>query len=115
MFGSIAHLMYRRRWYVLGAWFVALIVAGVLAAQAPSLLGAPDYTFKASDSGRVATILDKTFHQNGLKTTLVILSSPAARVDDASFRSAVQTVVSRLRSDPALRVDRLDNPLVSHD
>src|SRR5947209_10061435 len=54
MFGTIARLMYRRRWYVVGIWVVAFIVAGIGAANVSSVLGPGDFTQKGSDSAKAA-------------------------------------------------------------
>lgn len=115
MIGRLAHLMYRRRWQVLGAWLVVVLVASVFAAQASSLLGAPDYGVPGSESQRTGAILDGTFHQNGQKTTIVILTSPTRTVSDPAFVSAVGKLAARLRADQRLQLDGVDNPLVSHN
>lgn len=115
MIGRLAHVMYRRRWTVLGTWLVVLIAAGTFAAQASSLLGAPDYGDPGSESARAGAILDRTFHQNGQKTTLIILTNPSLTVSDPAFRRPVSRLAARLLHDPALHLSAVDNPLVSHN
>jgi putative drug exporter of the RND superfamily len=115
MIGRLAHLMYRRRWSVIGAWVFVLVVAGIFAAQASSLLGAPDYSDPGSQSARAGAVLDRTFHQNGQKTTLVILTSKTLTADQASFRAPVARLAARLLADRALHFNAVDNPLVTHN
>jgi putative drug exporter of the RND superfamily len=115
MFGALAGFMYRRRWAVVGGWVAILLIAGVFAAQASKLLGAPDYTYPSSESSRAASVLEKTFHQNGLKTTEVILTSASGPVTDPAVKRAVSELITRLRSDRRLSVDTVENPLVTHN
>ena len=115
MIGRLAHLMYRRRWTVLGIWLVAVIAAGIFASQTSALLGAPDYGDPGSESARAGAILDRTFHQNGQKTTLIILTNRSLTVADPGFRRPVAGLTRGLMADPALHLSAVDNPLVSHN
>ncbi|GAC1332263.1 MAG: MMPL family transporter [Chloroflexota bacterium] len=113
MFGSLAHLIYRRRWYVLGAWLIVLIVAGGLASQVGSVLGPGDFVNKGSDSYKASVLPDSKFHQNDQKVSLVVMHNPSATVDSLTFRDAVASTALRIRSDSALKVSYLDNPVAS--
>jgi RND superfamily putative drug exporter len=113
MLRTFARLMYRRRWPVLGVWLIVLIAAGALASQVGSVLGPGDFVNKGSDSYRAAALLDTKFHQNDQKVSLVVLHSPGATLSDPAFRSAVNATAARIRSDTALRVSYLDNPVMS--
>ena len=113
MFGRLAHLMYRRRRAVLGAWLVILIVAAALAAQVGSVLGPADPVAPGSDSAKAAALLDTSFHQNDQKVTLVVIHAPRAGIHDATFRAAVAATAARIRADAGMRIAYLDNPLVS--
>ena len=113
MLRSLAHVMYRRRWFVLGVWVLILIAAGALASQVGSVLGPGDFVNKGSDSYQAAALLDTKFHQNDQKVTLVVLHNPGATLADPSFQSAVNAAVARIRADTTLRVSYLDNPIVS--
>ena len=113
MFGKLAHLMYRRRWYVIGVWLLVLVAAGSLAAQVSHVLGPGDFVQKGSDSAKASALLDTKFHQNELKVTLVVMHAANAGVGDVSFRHAAGSVAARIRADRGMRVSYLDNPLVS--
>ena len=113
MFATLAHTVYRRRWYVVGAWLVILIVAAGLSSQVGSVLGPGDFVNKGSDSYKAATLLNNKFHQDNQKVSLIVFHNPAATIDSPSFRSAVDATAARVRSDAPLRVSYLDNPIVS--
>src|SRR6185437_2178270 len=91
VFGRLAHLMYRRRRAVVGAWLAILIVAGALASQVGSVLGPASLVTSGSDSAKAAALLDTSLHQNDQKVTLVVIHDPRA----------------------GMHVAYLDNPLVS--
>src|SRR5689334_8925135 len=88
VFDTLAHLMYRRRWYVLSTWLVILLVAGALAGRVGSVLDAGDFTATGSDSARATQVLDLQFHQNDQKVVLVVFHHAQATVQDATFRAA---------------------------
>jgi RND superfamily putative drug exporter len=113
MFGSLAHLMYRRKWIVLGIWLVLLAVCGAVSSQVLSVLGPGDFVNNGSDSYKAANLLDSKFHQNDQKVSLVILHNPTATIADASFKNAVNATAARIRAYTPLHVSYLDNPLVS--
>jgi RND superfamily putative drug exporter len=115
MFGRIAHFIYRRRWPVLGVWFVILVIAGVMASQVGSVLGPGDFVDKGSDSYKASLLLDTKFHQNDQKVSLVVMHDPASTSSSPAFRAAVAGVVTRIRADSALKVSYLDNPLASNN
>jgi RND superfamily putative drug exporter len=115
MFGRIAHFMYRRRWYVVSAWVVVLVVAAVLALQVNSVLGPGNFTQKGSESATAATIIDSKFHQNDLKVTIVTLRDPSAAVGTPALARVTDTIVRRIRADAGLKVSYLDNPLTSNN
>lgn len=113
MFQSLAHLIYRRRWYVAGLWIILLVVAIGLASQVGSVLGPGNFVEKGTDSARAADILDRQFRQNDLKVTIVVVHSAAAGIHDPAFSSAVRGMVTRIGADSPLRVGYLDNPLLT--
>ncbi len=113
MFGKLAHLMYRRRKAVVGAWLAILVVAAALASQVGSVLGPASLVSPGSDSAKAAALLDTSLHQNDQKVTLVVIHDPRAGIHDATFRAAVAATAARIRADAGMRVAYLDNPLVS--
>lgn len=113
MFEKLAHLMYRRRRLVLGAWALVLLVAAGLASQVGSVLGPGDPVSKGSDSDKAAVLLDSQFHQNDQRVSLIVLHNPEATIGSPAFRSAVAATTARIRADRALRVSYLDNPLAT--
>src|SRR5579884_4492525 len=72
----IAEFAARRRWQVVIAWVLILIGAGAGAARVDSVLGPGSFVQKGSDSDRAATLLDRYFHQNDQRVTLVLVRDP---------------------------------------
>jgi putative drug exporter of the RND superfamily len=107
--------MYRRRWLVIGAWVVILIVAFSQARQVGSVLGPGDFTLPGSDSWKASQILQNTFHQADNQISLVVLDSPESTIHDLSLTRAVDGLAARIRAYRPLRVRYLDNPVVSHN
>jgi RND superfamily putative drug exporter len=107
--------MYRRRRYVVGSWFVVLIVAGALAMQVGKVLGPGDFVLKGSDSATARAALNKQFHQDDQKIIEVVVRNDRATLRDASFRDGVHSVVAKIRADRALRIGYLDDPTISNN
>ena len=115
MFGTLGRLMYRRRWYVVGAWLVVLALAMTQAAQVGKVLGPGDFVLKGSDSDKARVILNQQFHQDNQKVLLVVLKNNAATIHDASFRDAVHATVAKIRADRPLQVQYVDDPTISNN
>jgi uncharacterized membrane protein YdfJ with MMPL/SSD domain len=115
MFGTLARVMYRRRWYVVGFWFIVLVLAITQAAQVGKVLGPGEFVQKGSDSDKARVVLSQQFHQDDQKTTLVVLQNSHATIRDASFRNAAHTTESKIWADRGLHVQSIDNPLVSNN
>lgn len=113
MFEILAHVTYRRRWFVLAAWLLTLSVAAGLASQVGSVLGPGDFAIKNSESARAATVLNDRFHLDSSKVTLVVMVSPKGPITAPVFRRTVARTASRIQADQAARVVFVDNPLVS--
>ena len=111
MIGSLAHLMYRHRWWVIAAWLVILIAAGSQAMQVNSILGPGDFTQKGSDSIKAAALLDKHLHENDNRTVLVLIASRAETVTSRAFRQTTATIERRIAADHGLRSPAIVNPL----
>jgi putative drug exporter of the RND superfamily len=79
----------RRRWVVLGAWALVLIVC---AASYPALehsLGAPDYGVDGAESARAAQLLEQRFAGHGAEQDVLVFYSPTRRADEAVYRAVV--------------------------
>ena len=110
MFARLAHLMYRRRWYVVGAWLLVLVLAITQAVQVGKVLGPGDFSIKNSDSGKALTLLQKKLNQNDHAQALVLLRSSNLTVDDPRFKEAVARVIRNARNDKPLHVATVTNP-----
>jgi uncharacterized membrane protein YdfJ with MMPL/SSD domain len=114
VFGRWAHLMYRRRRLVLGIWLVVLVMSIPAALQVGSVEGPGTFTIPNSPSDRVATILSDQLHQSGDTDVLIVVHCKTGVITDPSCASAITTLIGRVRSDAALEIRRIDNPLVTH-
>src|SRR5437588_8868499 len=113
MFGNVARTMYRRRRWVVGVWIAVFIVSMAMASQVSKVLGPGEFTIPGSDAAKASGILDKKFHQNDQKVTLVALQNSRSLVTAPANRQTVGAAVARIQSDHALKANYLDNPVVS--
>src|SRR5579884_252274 len=115
MFASLAHLAYRRRWYVVGLWLVLLAVGLAGASQVNKVLGPGDFSKKGSDAATASAILARTFHQNDQQTVVVVVRDPAATAGTPAFARVIGAEMHRIAGDRALHVTAIENPLLAHD
>lgn len=115
MFEKWTHLIYLRRWHVIGVWLVILPVAVVLASQVGSVLGPGDFTIPGSQTSKAAKILQTQFHQNGYTETLIVARSTSGRLTSPVFKTGVASIVNRVRSDTGLHATFVENPLISRN
>jgi RND superfamily putative drug exporter len=114
MFERLAHLAYRRRWTIIGVWLLLLVVSVVGAYNVGSVLGPGDFVIEGSSSAQAAAILNRAFHQDPQRTLLVVVRGRRPHIINApSFQTKVASVARRIRTDLALRISYLDNPLVA--
>ncbi|HZT95889.1 MAG TPA: hypothetical protein VFB34_03525 [Chloroflexota bacterium] len=97
MFARWAHLMYRRRWYVICVWVLLLAGAVLLALQAGSVLRPGDFTIPGSQSDRAAIILQRQFHQNTQTDLEILVVSHSGSIYSGAFATAVATVAGHGR------------------
>lgn len=115
MFAALAHLVYRRRWYVVALWLVILAVGVAGAAQVNTVLGPGDFTKKGSDAATASAILAKTFHQNDQQTVLVVVRDPAATAGSPAFARVIGAELHRIAGDRPLHLSAIQNPLLAHE
>ena len=89
--------MARHKWWVLGAWIVVLVVAGLSYPHLMSNLSAPDYSVTGSDSEEVADLIWKDFTAIGAEQDIVVFDSAKLKTTDTEYKDAVGRVVKALK------------------
>jgi RND superfamily putative drug exporter len=99
MLARLAAVCYRRRWRILIAWVVALVVVNVLA---NTLGGDLLKVFKlpGTESQRTFDVLEKQFGQKGDTGQLVYRVKGDATVRDPQVRAEIQPVIDELKKQP---------------
>ena len=96
--------MVRRRWWVVGFWVVVAAALGAtLAPHTSEVLKGGGYTADGSQSIRVDSILDKEFHQSGIRDATIVFKSSSLTVTDAAFKDQVVSATSRLEGLSSVR------------
>ncbi|MBJ8339662.1 MMPL family transporter [Antrihabitans sp. YC3-6] len=88
----------RRRWAVLGAWIVLIVLGGLSTPLLNSALQSPDFTVHNADSARASELTTKHFPQLGDGQGVIVFDSPTLSADSPEFRSAVTDAVEQARS-----------------
>ncbi|HEY7537511.1 MAG TPA: MMPL family transporter, partial [Gaiellaceae bacterium] len=82
----------RRRWWIVGAWAVVLVVGGALSSNLSSLLS-NEFTVPGTDSERARSLLEERFGQRDDGSFLVV--ARVADSSDAAVRSALRAGLAR--------------------
>lgn len=96
-FARLGRLAVRRRWIVIGVWVAVLAVMGSFAGGLQDRLSSGGFEVPGSDSLAVNRAIESRFSGQFPATALVVVSNPAATVQDPGYRSALAGIASRLR------------------
>ncbi|MEU8825605.1 MMPL family transporter [Streptomyces sp. NPDC048636] len=110
---ALGRLSFRRRWYVTVLWTGLLVLAGVLAAQAPA---APhtDYSMPGTEAQRAYDLLDERFpgqNANGAAAR-VVFRSDDGRVTEPRHKEVIAETIRELAKDP--QVGQVTDPFATH-
>jgi RND superfamily putative drug exporter len=97
LFGRLGRFAARRRWFVIATWAAVLVLMGSFAGALTGRLTSGGFEVPGSDSQTVQNDLRNRFTAQFPTTAFVVISNPAAKVDDATYRVAVEAIASRLR------------------
>jgi uncharacterized membrane protein YdfJ with MMPL/SSD domain len=92
---SLSAFLTRRRWWVVGAWLITVIVAAPLAAKQTEHLSGGGFDVARSQSQAVETALTKRFASTEAGRIAVVLQ-PAPSVTDQQAAAAVQRAQSQV-------------------
>ncbi len=103
-FVSLASVVIRFRWFVVGIWLVVLIAAGVLLApRVPRALQGGGFLVPGSESTAAAEAIDREFDAANRNTLAIVFRSPSVTVDNPAFKDAVVEAERRLASVSGVR------------
>jgi RND superfamily putative drug exporter len=85
--------MYRRRWWVVGAWLLAVLISAPWFVRVAGYLKVGGFSSPATESAQARETLQRDMGQN-LSAIVVVYSSPTLRADDRAF---IQQVRDSLR------------------
>ena len=98
LFARFGRVMYRRRWWVIGAWLLAVVVAAPWFPRVASYLRVGGFSSPNIESARARDTLQHDLGQN-LSSVVVVYSSPTLTAGDPRF---VQQVQRSLQGVPGL-------------
>ena len=93
-------VLYRRRWAVIAAWAVVILIAVFGAARAPDVLRGSAAGIPNSTSARAQELLRTQFRSPFQYPFIVTVTSPARTLDDPSFRQTVQDLEDAVAGKP---------------
>jgi RND superfamily putative drug exporter len=100
LLGRLGRFTVRRRWYVIGAWAVLLVVMGTFASGLQDRLGSGGFEVPGSQSLAVQRDLERRFANQYPTTALVTVHDGSRTVDDPAFRALVDALAARVRAVP---------------
>jgi putative drug exporter of the RND superfamily len=100
LLGRLGQFTVRRRWYVIAAWAVLLVVMGTFASGLQDRLGSGGFEVPGSQSLAVQHDLERRFANQFPTTALVTVHDEARTVDDPAYRSVVEDIAARVRVVP---------------
>jgi putative drug exporter of the RND superfamily len=100
LLGRLGQFTVRRRWYVIAAWAVLLVVMGTFASGLQDRLGSGGFEVPGSQSLAVQHDLERRFANQFPTTALVTVHDEARTVDDPAYQSVVEDIAARVRVVP---------------
>jgi RND superfamily putative drug exporter len=102
-FERLGRFAYRRRWWVLAAWALLVLVAIPFAPRAPGALRAGGFSLDDLESARARATLVQELGAPPSALVLVYESTGEARVGDPAFEDAVRTATAGVAAAPYVR------------
>jgi putative drug exporter of the RND superfamily len=100
LFARLGRFAVRRRWFIIPAWIVALVVMGTFAKGLQGRLSSGGFEVPGSDSLAVSHDLSRSFSRQYPATALVVVRNGSATLDDPAFKAQVQSMSSEIRGAP---------------
>jgi RND superfamily putative drug exporter len=102
-FERLGRFTYRRRWWVLAAWALLVLLAIPLAPRAPGVLSPGGFSLADLESSRAEALLVQQLGAPPSALVLVYQSTGAARAGDPAFEAAVRAETAGVAAAPYVR------------
>src|SRR5579862_9095020 len=102
LFARLGRTMYRRRWWVIGAWLIAVAISAYWFPKVQSYLRVGGFSSPNIESARARDTLQRDLGQN-LSNVVVVYSSPTLRADDSQFVAEVQQSLGDVQQVPGVQ------------
>ncbi|HEV7235583.1 MAG TPA: hypothetical protein VGN15_05330, partial [Ktedonobacteraceae bacterium] len=99
MFYRLGKLVTRYRWFIVGFWFIAVVVALPFAPQASNVLQAGGFTSPDAESEQALALLANKLHLN-VNIVQVIFTSQRYTAYDARFAQEAQQSLAGVQQMP---------------
>ncbi len=99
--GRLARWSAERRWRVLGAWLLALVVVTAVAGAVGGVFTTEIEFTNSPESQQAKRIIERARGAEPLAETIVV-RNPSLTVDDPAFRAQVTDIAAALRAQPAM-------------
>lgn len=111
MFYRLGKLVTRYRWFIVGFWFLAVVVALPFAPQASAILQSGGFTSPDAESERALALLENRLHLN-INIVQIIFTSQRYSAYDAQFVQEAQQSLASVQRMPEVAsiVSFTDNP-----
>ena len=103
VFERLGGFVYRRRWWVLAAWALLVLVAVPFAPRAPGALRAGGFSLDDLESARARATLVSELGAPPSALVLVYESTGEMRAGDPAFEAAIRTATAGVASAPYVR------------
>ena len=103
VFERLGRFTYRRRWWVLAAWALLVLLAIPFAPRAPGVLSPGGFSLADLESSRAESLLVQQLGAPPSALVLVYQSTGSARAGDPAFEAAVRTETAGVASAPYVR------------
>ncbi|MFI5269525.1 MAG: hypothetical protein ACHQ7M_19280, partial [Chloroflexota bacterium] len=102
LFARLGRFMYRRRWWVIGAWLLAVLAAAPWFPRVASYLRVGGFSSPNIESAQARDTLQKDLGQN-LSSVVVVYSSPTLAANDPRFVQEVQQSLQGIQGLPSVQ------------
>ena len=101
-FARLGRTMYRWRWWVIGAWIIAVLAAAPWFSRVASYLRVGGFSSPSSESAQARETLQRDLGHN-LSGIVVIYSSPTLKADDQRFIQQVEQSLAGIENMPSVQ------------
>ncbi|MQA99108.1 MAG: MMPL family transporter [Actinobacteria bacterium] len=114
-FFRVGTFAYRRRWWVIGAWVLAVALLAPQLGELTGRMSSGGFEAPGSQSDRVKKIIESDFKGQYNQTDLLVMTSDSLAANDPGFRAVFADVKAALEAAPGVAevLDPYSNPELS--